>query len=115
MNYMRLAIAWVQFAAMVLMTVWTVLAYRKMKLPATKKERKWLIVGWGLALVALPLLMSYGIMPLWRDALHNYSNFSPYFFLSVLCDYVRLALVSILLVRTLAVWRLQREEKKENK
>ena len=81
----------------------------------TKKEVTWLIAGWLIALVVLPLLMSYGIMPLWRDALHNYSNFSPYFFLSVLCDYVRLALVSILLVRTLAVWRLQREEKKENK
>ena len=87
-------------------------SYRTLRLPATKKEVTWLIVGWLIALVVLPLLMSYGIMPLWRDALHNYSNFSPYFFLSVLCDYVRLALVSILLVRTLAVWRLQREEKK---
>ena len=90
-------------------------SYRALKLSATKKEITWLAAGWFAALVALPLLMSYGIMPLWRDALHNYSNFSPYFFLSVLCDYVRLALVSILLVRTLAVWRLQREEKKENK
>ena len=112
MNYMRLAIAWVQFLGMVLMTVCTMCSYRTLRLSATKKEVTWLAAGWFAALVALPLLMSYGVMPLWRDALHNYSNFSPYFFLSVLCDYVRLALVSILLVRTLAVWRLQREEKK---
>ena len=115
LNYVRLAIAWAQFLVMVLMIVCTMRSYRTLRLPATKKEVAWLIAGWLAALVVLPLLMSYGIMPLWRDALHNYSNFSPYFFLSVLCDYVRLALVSILLVRTLAVWRLQREEKKENK
>ena len=115
MNYMRLAIAWAQFAAMVLMTVWTVLAYRKMKLSATKKELTWLAAGWLIALVVLPLLMSYGVMPLWRDAMHNYSNFSPYFFINVLYNYVRLALVNILLVRTLAVWRLKREEKKAEK
>ena len=44
--------------------------------------------------------------------LHNYSNFSPYFFINILYGYVRLALVNVLLVRTLAVWRMKREEKK---
>ena len=115
MNYMRLAIAWVQFLGMVLMTVCTVCSYRTLKLPATKKEVTWLIAGWLAALVVLPLLMSYGVMPLWRDAMHNYSNFSPYFFINVLYNYVRLALVNILLVRTLAVWRLKQEEKKAEK
>ena len=113
MNYMRLAIAWVQFAAMVLMTVWTVLAYRKMKLSATKKELKWLAAGWFAALVALPLLMSYGVMPLLLDDPGNYSNISPYFLISVFYSYARLVLVNILLVRTLAVWRAKREEKQK--
>ena len=112
MNYARLAISWAQFLGMLVMIVCTARSYRTLKLPATKKEVTWLIAGWLITLVALPLLMSYGIMPLWRDALNNYRNFSPYFFLSVLCDYVRLALVNVLLVRTLAVWRLKREEKK---
>ena len=115
MNYARLAISWVQLLGMLVMIVCTVRSYRTLKLPATKKEVTWLIAGWLITLVALPLLMSYGMMPLWRDALNNYRNFSPYFFLSVLCDYVRLALVNILLVRTLAVWRLKREEKKAEK
>ena len=100
---------------MLVMIVCTVRSYRTLRLPATKKEVTWLIVGWLAALVVLPLLMRYGVMPLWRDALNNYRNFSPYFFLSVLCDYVRLALVNVLLVRTLAVWRLKREEKKAEK
>ena len=113
MNYMRLAIAWVQFIAMLVMIVCTVLAYRKMKLPATKKECKWLIVGWAAALVVLPLLMRCGVMPLWRDNLQNYSNLSPYFLISVFYSYARLALVNILLVRTLAVWRVKREEKQK--
>ena len=97
---------------MVLMTVWTVLAYRTLKLSATKKEGTWLAAGWLAALVALPLLMSYGVMPLLLDDLGNYSNISPYFLLNVVYSYARLALVNILLVRTLAVWRLKREEKK---
>ena len=112
MNYARLAIAWAQFAAMVLMTVWTVCSYRMLRLPATKKEGTWLIAGWLAALVVLPLLMSYGVMPLLLDDLGNYSNISPYFLLNVVYSYARLALINILLVRTLAVWRLKWEEKK---
>ena len=100
---------------MLVMIVCTVRSYRTLRLPATKKEVTWLIVGWRAALVVLPLLMSYGVMPLWRDNLHNYSNFSPYFFINVLYSYVRLALVNVLLVRTLAVWRMRREEKKANR
>lgn len=115
MNYARLSIAWVQFIGMVLMILCTVRSYRTLKLSATKKEVTWLIVGWLAALVVLPLLMSYGVMPLWKDNLHNYSNFSPYFFLNILYSYVRLALVDVLLVRTLAVWRMRREEKKANR
>ena len=115
MNYMRLAIAWAQFAAMVLMTVCTVLAYRKMKLSATKKEITWLAAGWLAALVALPLIMSYGVMPLLLDDLGNYSNISPYFLLNDVYSYARLALINVLLVRSLAVWRMKREEKKAEK
>ena len=56
--------------------------------------------------------MRYGVMPLWRDNLHSYSHFSPDFFINILCSYVRLVLVNVLLVRTLVVWRVKREEKK---
>ena len=44
-----------------------------------------------------------------------YSNFSPYFFINILYGYVRLALVNVLLVRTLAVWRMKREGKKSDR
>ena len=115
LNYVRLAIAWAQFLVMVLMIVCTMRSYRTLRLPATKKEVTWLIAGWLAALVVLPLLMSCGIMPLWRDNLHNDSDFSLYFFLSVLYSYGRLALVNVLLVRTFAVWRVKREEKKANR
>ena len=109
MNYICLAIAWVQFFAMLVMIVCTMRAYRALKLSATKKEVTWLLIGLLAVLVVLPLLMRYGIMP------HNYSKFSPYFFISVLYSYVRLALVNVLLVRTLAIWRTKREEKKANR
>ena len=97
---------------MLVMIVCTMRSYRTLRLPATKKEVTWLIVGWLAALVVLPLLMRYGVMPLWRDNLHSYSHFSPDFFINILCSYVRLVLVNVLLVRTLAVWRVKREEKK---
>ena len=112
MNYMRLAIAWVQFLGMVLMTVCTVCSYRTLRLSATKKEVTWLAAGWFVALVALPLLMSYGVMPLLLDDFGNYSNISPYFLLNDVYSYARLMLINVLLVRSLAVWRLRREEKK---
>ena len=112
MNYMRLAIAWVQFLGMVLMTVCTVCSYRTLRLSATKKEVTWLAAGWFAALVALPLLMSYGVMPLLLDDFGNYSNISPYFLLNDVYSYARLMLINVLLVRSLAVWRLRREEKK---
>ena len=115
MNYMRLAISWVQFLGMIVMIVWTVCSYRALKLSATKKEITWLAAGWFAALVALPLLMSYGVMPLLLDDLGNYSNISPYFLLNVVYSYARLALINVLLVRSLAVWRLKREEKKAEK
>ena len=112
MNYARLAISWVQLLGMLVMIVCTARSYRTLKLPTTKKEGTWLMAGWLAAFVLLPLLMRYGIMPLWTKDLHNYSQFSPYYFIGILYDYVRLALVTVLLVRTLAVWRLKREEKK---
>ena len=115
MNSARLAIAWAQFAAMVLMTVWTVCSYRALRLSATKKERTWLAAGWFAALALLPLLMHYGMMPLLLDELGNYSSVSPYFLLNVVYSYARLALINVLLVRSLAVWRVKREEKKGNK
>lgn len=115
MNYARLAIAWAQFAAMVLMTVWTVCSYRALKRSAAKKEVTWLLIGWLAVLVVLPLLMSYGVMPLLLDDLGNYSNISPYFLLNDVYSYARLALINVLLVRSLAVWRMKREEKKANK
>lgn len=112
MNYARLAISWVQLLGMLVMIVCTVRSYRTLKLPATKKEGTWLIAGWLAALVVLPLLMSYGVMPLLLDDLGNYSNISPYFLLNDVYSYARLALINVLLVRSLAVWRLKREEKK---
>ena len=60
MNYMCLAIAWVQFFAMLVMIVCTMRAYRALKLSATKKEVTWLLIGWLAALVVLPLLMDFG-------------------------------------------------------
>ncbi len=111
MNYMRLAVAWAQFLAMVLLTVCTARSYRTLELPATKKELTWLAIGWLAALVALPLLMHYAVMPLRGRFDYLATLLTPYFLLSVLYSYARLALVNVVLVRSLAVWRRRRAEK----
>lgn len=105
MNYTRLVIAWVQFIGMIVMIVCTVRSYRMSKLPMTKKEAAWLIIGWFVVLIVLPIIMSYGVMPLWMDDLESYNNL--YFFINILYSYLRLALVNVLLVRSLAVWRMK--------
>ena len=57
-------------------------SYRALKPPATKKKRlRGLSSAGSPRFVVLPLLMSYGIMPL------TYSKFSPYFFINVLYSY----------------------------
>lgn len=105
MNYTRLVIAWVQFIGMIMMIVCTARSYRELKLPMTNKEIAWLITGWFVVLVILPIVMSYGVMPLWLDDLESYNNL--YFFINILYSYFRLALVNVLLVRSLAVWRMR--------
>lgn len=106
MNYARLVIAWVQFIGMITMIVCTVRSYRTLKLPMTKKEVTWLIIGWFVVIVILPIIMSYGVMSLWMDDLESYNNL--YFFINILYSYLRLTLVNVLLVRSLAVWRMRR-------
>ena len=105
MNYARLVIAWAQFIGMLIMIVCTVRSYRELKLPMTNKEVAWLIIGWLFVLVILPIIMSYEVMPLWLDDLESYNNL--YFFINILYSYFRLALVNVLLVRSLAVWRMR--------
>lgn len=104
-NYARLVIAWAQFIGMITMIVCTARSYRTLKLPMTKKEVTWLIIGWLVVLVILPIIMSYGVMPLWMDDPESFD--SLYLFISILYSYVRLALVNVLLVRSLAVWRMR--------
>lgn len=105
MNYARLVIAWAQFIGMIIMIVTTARSYRTLKLTMSKKEVTWLIIGWFVVIVVLPIIMSYGVMPLWMDDLESYNNL--YFFINILYSYLRLALVNVLLVRSLAVWRMR--------
>ena len=111
-NYVRLAVAWAQFLGMLAMLLCTLRAYRALRLPATKKRLDLLAGGWVIALAALPLLMDYVILPPLRELWPSGSRFSLAFPVSLLYSYARLALITVLLVRSFAVWRTWREEKK---
>ena len=111
-NYVRLAVAWAQFLGMLAMLLCTLRAYRALRLPATKKRLDLLAGGWVIALAALPLLMDYAILPPLRELWPSGSRFSLAFPVSLLYSYARLALITVLLVRSFAVWRTWREEKK---
>ena len=111
-NYVRLAVAWAQFLGMLAMLLCTLRAYRALRLPVTKKRLVLLVGGWVIALAALPLLMDHIILPPLRELWPSGSRFSLAFPVSLLYSYARLALITVLLVRSFAVWRTWREEKK---
>lgn len=111
-NYVRLAIAWAQFLGMLAMLLCTLRAYRALRLPVTKKRLDLLAGGWVIALAALPLLMDHVILPPLRELWSSGSRFSLGFPVLLLYSYARLALIAVLLVRSFAVWRTWREEKK---
>lgn len=111
-NYVRLAVAWAQFLGMLAMLLCTLRAYRALRLPVTKKRLVLLAAGWVIALAALPLLMDHIILPPLRELWPSGSRFFLAFPVSLLYSYARLALITVLLVRSFAVWRTWREEKK---
>ena len=111
-NYVRLAVAWAQFLGMLAMLLCTLRAYRALRLPVTKKRLVLLAAGWVIALAALPLLMDHVILPPLRELWPSGSRFSLAFPVSLLYNYARLALITVLLVRSFAVWRTWREENK---
>ena len=113
-NYVRLAVAWAQFLGMLAMLLCTLRAYRALRLPVTKKRLDLLAGGWVIALAALPLLMDHVILPPLRELWPSGSGFSLVFPVSLLYSYARLALITVLLVRSFAVWRTWREEKKDS-
>ena len=112
-NYVRLAVAWAQFLGMLAMLLCTLRAYRALRLPVTKKRLVLLAAGWVIALAALPLLVDYVILPPLRGLWLSESRvFSLVFPVSLLYSYARLALITVLLVRSFAAWRTWREENK---
>lgn len=112
-NYVRLAVAWAQFLGMLAMLLCTLRAYRALRLAVTKKRLVLLAAGWVIALAALPLLVDYVILPplrgLWLSESRVFSLVLP---VSLLYSYARLALITVLLVRSFAVWRTWRDENK---
>lgn len=109
MNYMRLIVAWGQFLAILAMIGATLFSYRRLALEVTKKRLAWLAFGWLAVLALMPYLLSLCqqlFVPsdgqVFRSFLY-YLIFFPY-------SYLRLALIALLSVRTLAVFRAWRAE-----
>ena len=105
MNYARLAAAWIQFLAMLAMLFCTLRSYRRLCLPATKERLLWLAAGWLAVFAVLPLLMRYAILPLWPALPSGSGSYLGFSLIQTLYDALRLALTSVLLVRSFAAWR----------
>ena len=98
MNYIRLATAWGQLAAMVLLVFLTAVLLRKKELADTRRSRGLLLGGWALFLLScvLPSL-------LWSS-----QRWFAFFFAAL--DWGRIALLAALLVLTLRFLRGRRAE-----
>ena len=109
-NYARLAVAWAQFLAMLMLIVCTVRAYREMTVEPTGRRVHLLLAGYFAFFVALPVLMSNVVYPPLRVIhLTSSSRFTLYFPVSILYSYLHLALLTFLLVITFAMLRWKRQ------
>ena len=109
-NYARLAVAWAQFLAMLVLIVCTVRTYREIAVEPTGKRVHLLLAGYFAFFVALPVLMSNVVYPPLRVIhLTSSSRFTLYFPVSILYSYLHLALLTFLLVITFAMLRWKRQ------
>lgn len=110
-NYVRLAIAWVQFLGMLTLLLCTLRAYRGKILPPTRRSASLLCAGWLVYFAGLPLLNRV-LSPLLIDAYLSSSHSRMlYFPFSVLYSYLHLALLIVLLAATLAMLRWKKQNK----
>ena len=114
MNYMRLLVAWGQFLAILVLLGATLFSYRRLALEGTKKRLAWLALGWLAVLALMPYLLSL-CQQLLIPPQSGY-RYSLYYYLTAAYSYLRLALIALLSVRTLAVlraWRAERRAQQE--
>ena len=104
MNYVRLAIAWVQLLCILSMTLATVLTYRKQPLLLEGRARVRYILGW-VGLIAIALIMR---LPLHQFFTFGFDNF--YSLLYGILDYARIILFTIQLTATVR-WRTAKKER----
>ncbi len=112
MNYARLAAAWMQFLAMLVLLFCTLRSYRGLCLPAAKRRLLRLGAGWLALLAVLPLLMHYAMLPLWPALSSGSGSYLGFSLFQTFYDALRLALAALLLVRSFAVWRAWRAGKR---
>lgn len=112
MNYMRLFIAWLQFLAIVLLAVCTVLSYRREPLVMNKKVKILYILGW----VALAVVW-FGWGPMnrlyWAMVGPNRVGAMVYTIAFLLRDALFWALLTALLTASLRLWRTARRQTEE--
>jgi len=94
MNYMRLAIAWVQLLCILAITLATVLIYRKQPLVLVGQAKTRYMIGWA-ALAGTALILR---LPLHQLFTFGFDNF--YSLIYGILDYIRIILFNIQLTAT---------------
>ncbi len=113
-NPLRVIMAWVYFAFMLVMITATLISYRNLELPCTKKNQRGLIIGWTILalLVIIPFIVARtkGYNTFYLKILERgFQNTNyPYILLSFatqVLDAVKLIMFVVLAVRTRAFQR----------
>lgn len=112
MNYMRLFIAWLQFLAIVLLAVCTVLSYRREPLVMNKKVKTLYILGW---ITLAVVWFGWGLVNqlYWAMVGPNRVGAMVYTLAFLLRDALFWALLTALLTATLRLWRTARRQTEE--
>ncbi len=114
MNYMRLFIAWMQFLAIVLLVMVTMLSYRREPLALDNKAKTLYIIGW---ITLAAVWFSWGLVNqlYWAAIGPNRVGAQFYTLLYLLRDVIFWALLTALLTASLRLWNGKRERRFETK
>lgn len=109
MNYMRLFIAWLQFIAIILLVVFTVLSYRREPLALNNKVKTLYILGW-IALAVVWFGWGLANQLYWAMVGPNRIGAMVYTVAFLLRDALFWALLTTLLTASLRLWKTARRQ-----
>lgn len=111
MNYMRLAIAWIQVAYILTLIIVTIIRLKKGQFQSTSKNRNILVAGWMILIAIVVSTQIVSIINLLGEAV-GFSNLGlTAMLILALIDWIKFGLFTVLIIFTIRYFRAKKLEK----